>query len=103
MGSATNDRPNLDTFCFRRGRLSPVVSMVLEPPISPLNIVWLRPSQLKATSVDDDWNVVMRPDLQPVLTFLCRNCSLLFSTVVSAKPNVDMNRPVSGRTSTMYV
>lgn len=73
------ERPKLDNFRFWRARLPRLFATLPKYFTKALNIVWPKPQQLKVIVVDDDVDVVIRPDSQSVLGSSYRIRSLLFS------------------------
>lgn len=70
--------PELYSFCFHRGLLPLVFDTDPGSTIKALDAFRSRPQQVDLMELDEDRNVVMKPDSQPVLTCLYRNRSLLF-------------------------
>lgn len=54
------------------------------------------------TELAEDKNVVVRPDLQPVLTSSYRNCLLLFSAAGWAEIKLGIKRSRSEKEGTVY-
>lgn len=93
----------LDEFRFPRRRLPLVLVMLPEYLIKALNIVQSPLPKLAVTDIDEDENVAIRLDSQPLLFSSNMNRSLLFSTARWPESKLDMKQPFSINKCTMYL
>lgn len=68
-----------------------------------LNVMQKRPQQVKVTESNEDENLVVRPDWQPILRPLYRSRCLLFSAAGLAELKLSMTPSKSEKKRTMYV
>lgn len=69
----------LGKLLFQRGHLPLVISTLPKSATEELNIISPRPPYLEVTKIDDNGNVLIRPDWQPSLTSYYKKLSFFFS------------------------
>lgn len=101
--SVREEWPKLDKFCYQRARLPLEFATLPEHVTKALSVVRPRASQVQLMQIDEDRNVVRRPDSQPALTSSTRLRSLIFSVAVWAELKLCTNRSRSKKKGTIYL
>lgn len=91
----------LEKFCLQRRGLPLVSEARFKSVTNTLNITRPRSLLFKVTEVDDDENVVVRPDFQSAVRASYTNRMLLFLSTRWTAPRLDLKRLTSGGKGTM--